>query len=77
MAKAKTTLSIRLGHFVLSAEQAETLIEIATLVTHSDGFTWTPEMMKLNRLIANAARPNYRRGILAEAAARELAYVAR
>ena len=62
---------------VLTAEQAETLTEIATLVTYSDGFTYTPEMMKLNKLIATAAGPNWRRACISEAAAREHAYVAR
>jgi hypothetical protein len=64
------------GHLALTLDQADTLVEIATLVTHSDGFTWTPAMMKLNKLIANIGGPNYRRAILAEATAREHAYVA-
>jgi hypothetical protein len=34
-------------------------------------------MMKLNKLLADIGGPNYRRGILAEAARREHAYVAR
>jgi hypothetical protein len=62
---------------VLTVEQAETLIKIAVLVTYTDGFTYTPEMMRLNRRLATVAGPYYRRGCISEAAARELAYVAR
>jgi hypothetical protein len=65
------------GHLALTLDQADTLTQIATLVTYSDGFTYTPAMMKLNKLIANIGGPNYRQAILAEAAAREHAYVAR
>ena len=67
----------RHGRLALNGEQIETLAEIATLVTYSDGFTYTPRMMALNKLLANIGGPNYRRGILAEAAARERTYVAR
>jgi len=70
-------VAIRDGRMVFTAEQAETLAEIATLVTYSDGFTYTPEMMKLNKLIAGAAGPNWRRACILEASAREHAYVAR
>jgi hypothetical protein len=70
-------VAIRHGRMVFTADQAETLIEIATLVTCTDGFTYTPAMMKLNKLIAAAAGPNYRRACISEAAAREHAYVAR
>ncbi len=77
MAKAKKSLAIRRGRLVLTAEQAATLTEIATLVTYSDGFTYTPVMMRLNKLLAAVAGPNYRRAIISEAAAREHAYVAR
>jgi hypothetical protein len=63
--------ALRHGRLVLTAEQAETLIEIATLVYYSDGFTYTKPMMALNRRLANIAGPNYRRACLAEAAARE------
>ena len=65
------------GHLVLTIDQADTLTQIATLVTYTDGFTYTPAMMKVNKLIAAAAGPNYRRACISEAAARELAYVAR
>ena len=70
-------VAIRDGRMVFTAEQAETLAEIATLVTYSDGFTYTPEMMRLNKLIAGAAGPNWRRACLAHATAREHTYVAR
>src|SRR5258706_4069878 len=62
-------IAIRDGRMVFTAEQAETLAEIATLVTYSDGFTYTPEMMKLNKLIAGAAGPNWRRACILEASA--------
>ena len=45
----------------LTGPQARALWEIATLVTYTDGFTYTPAMMKVNKLIAAAAGPNYRR----------------
>ena len=65
------------ARLALSPEQDALLTEMATLVYYSDGFTYTPEMMKLNKLIATAAGPNWRRACISEAAAREHAYVAR
>jgi hypothetical protein len=64
-------------HLALTLDQADTLVQLATLVTYSDGFTYTPAMMALNRRLANIGGPNYRAAVLAEAAAREHAYVAR
>jgi hypothetical protein len=56
---------------VLTADQAETLTEIATLVSYSDGFTYTKPMMALNKLIAALAGPAARRDCLRRAGARE------
>jgi hypothetical protein len=75
MAKARKSLAVRHGRLVLTADQAATLAEIAVLVSYSDGFTYTREMMALNRRLACLAGPNYRRACLAEAATRERAYV--
>jgi hypothetical protein len=77
MRKARKSLTYRDGQLALTLDEADTLVQLATLVTYSDGFTYTPEMMRLNKLIANIGGPNYRQAILAEAAARERAYVAR
>ena len=53
------------------ADQAEILTEIATLVSYSGGFTYTRDMMALNKWIANMSTPVTRRACLAQAAARE------
>ena len=39
----------------LTGAQAKALWEIATLVTYSDGFTYTPEMERVCELIADSA----------------------
>ena len=56
---------------VLDADQAEILAEIATLVWYSDGFTYTKDMMALNKWIAIMSTPAVSRACLAQAAARE------
>ncbi len=61
----------------LSRTQIDTLTEIATLVYYSDGFTYTAPMMALNKFIADRATPAAQHACLAEATAREHAYVAR
>ena len=70
MAKARKSPVHRPG-LVLDADQAETLTEIATLVSYSGGFTYTRDMMALNKWIANMSTPVTRRACLAQAAARE------
>jgi hypothetical protein len=57
---------------VLTADQAETLTEIATLVYYSDGFTFTKDMMAFSKWVADLPTPAARRACLARAAAREL-----
>jgi hypothetical protein len=39
----------------LTGAQARALWEMSTLVTYSDGFTWTPEMAAVCELIADSA----------------------
>ena len=52
----KTATVIPLHHdLVLSGAQARTLWEICTLVTYSDGFTYSPEQEALCAFIADAA----------------------
>ncbi len=57
---------------VLDADQAETLTEIATLVSYSGGFTYSRDMMALNKRIAGLSTSAARRACLAQAAAREI-----
>jgi hypothetical protein len=61
----------------LSPAQIETLTELSTLAYYSDGFTFTPAMMRLSKFIADRVPPAAQHACLAEAAAREHAYVAR
>jgi hypothetical protein len=61
----------------ISQSEAETLAELCTLTAYSDGFTFTEPMMAICKVIANRSTPAARRVCLVEAAARELAYVAR
>ena len=69
--KSPTSKSAQRHGLVLNADQAETLTEMATLVWYSDGFTYTKQMMALNKFIADSAGPAARRACLARAAARE------
>jgi hypothetical protein len=70
VAKARKS-PVRRSGLVLNADQAEVLTEIATLVSYSDGFTYTNDMMALNKRIAGLSAPAARRDFLAQAAARE------
>jgi len=70
MAKARKSPVQRSG-LVLNADQAEILSEIATLVSYSGGFTYTRDMMALNKWIAGLSTPTARRACLAQAVARE------
>jgi hypothetical protein len=61
----------------LTADQDALLTEMATLVYYSQGFTYTRDMMRLTKLIADRATPAAQHACLAHADAREHAYIAR
>jgi hypothetical protein len=76
----KTRTVIPLHHdLVLTGAQARTLWEICTLVTYSDGFTYSPEQEALCAFIADSAGSSAsdRAFCLARAEQRERAEIAR
>jgi hypothetical protein len=78
MRKARKSPAPRLSPIALIRQsEAETLAEMCTLATYSDGFTYTEEMMAICKVIADRSSPADRRVCLARAAARELALVHR
>jgi hypothetical protein len=62
---------------LIRQSEAETLAEMCTLATYSDGFTFSQEMMAICKVIADRSAPAVRRDCLARAAERERAYVRR
>jgi hypothetical protein len=62
---------------VVPAHLADELAEMCTLVTYSDGFTFSEEMSAICKAIADRASPAARRACVARAAERERAYVTR
>jgi hypothetical protein len=68
MAKGKKSPTPKLASrhpLTLNAEQVAFLTEMATLVYYSDGFVYTRDMMRLTKLLADRAGPNFRRACLA------------
>jgi hypothetical protein len=76
-AKSRTTPNHAPRHLTLFPAQIEALEELCVLTYYSDGFTYTKRMMKLVKSIADRATPAAQHACLAQANAREHAYVAR
>ena len=64
-ATKKTLHNGVVARLALSPEQDALLTEMATLVYYSQGFTYTRDMMRLTKLIADRATPAAQRACLA------------
>jgi hypothetical protein len=62
---------------ILSQARIKVLEELCVLSAYSDGFTVTPAMARVCKAIADRATPAAQHACLAQANARELAYIAR
>jgi hypothetical protein len=70
-ATKKTLHNGVVARLALSPEQDALLTEMATLVHYSQGFTYTRDMMRLTKLIADRATPAAQHACLALASKRE------